>query len=251
MLNGYLQWGHGPRKVLVLSGWFGSSADWIGMQPALDPQAFTYVFFDYRGYGRSMHLDGEFNFAETTRDVLRLADLLRWQRFSLVGHSMGGMAMQRIQLAAPERVERMVAVVGVPACGSRMPAERLAMFEQAVDDMALRQAILDASTGKRLPQSWLAWLALQSWNTSMPQAYRTYLGEWATDDFSELVKGNQTPVKVIVGANDPSMTAERMTATWLEWYPNAELEILSNTGHYPMHEVPVALAASIQNFLNS
>jgi esterase len=248
---GYLQWGWGPRKVLVLSGWFGSSADWEGMWPALDPHAFTYVFFDYRGYGRSIHVPGEFDFDEAARDALQVVAALRWERFSLIGHSMGGMAMQRVQLAANGRVERMVAVVGVPACGSRMPVERLAMFNRAIDDLPTREAILDASTGKRLPRAWLAHVARQSWVNSLPSAFGKYLGHWAGDDFSGQVQGNRTPVKVIVGEHDPSMTVERMSSTWLAWYPNAQLEVLPNTGHYPMFEVPVALAATLQAFLGS
>jgi pimeloyl-ACP methyl ester carboxylesterase len=249
MLNGYQKLGCGPRNVLVLNGWFGSSADWEGMVNALDLQAFTYVFFDYRGYGRSMHLDGEFNFAETTRDVLRLVDHLRWERFNVVGHSMGGIAMQRLLLAAPQRVARMVAIAAVPACGSGMPAERLASFERAVDDLQAREAILNTSTGNRLSKAWVAHMARQSFATSLPQAFGAYLQEWARVDFSELVHGNPTPVKVIVGANDPSMTTERMTNTWLAWYPNAVLETMPNAGHYPMQEVPVALASTVQEFL--
>jgi pimeloyl-ACP methyl ester carboxylesterase len=42
-----------------------------------------------------------------------------------------------------------------------------------------------------------------------------------------------------------------MTDTWLAWYPRAQLEVLSNAGHYPMYEVPLALAATVQTFLNS
>jgi len=40
-----------------------------------------------------------------------------------------------------------------------------------------------------------------------------------------------------------------MKATFLAWYPNAELEVMQNAGHYPMDETPVALATSIENFL--
>ena len=32
-------------------------------------------------------------------------------------------------------------------------------------------------------------------------------------------------------------------------FPDAELEVLPNAGHYPMFETPVALATSIEEFL--
>jgi pimeloyl-ACP methyl ester carboxylesterase len=233
----------------VLNGWFGSSSDWSAMADALDLDTFTFVFFDYRGYGRSIRQDGEFTFAEVTRDVVRLLDQLGWERFSLIGHSMGGMAMQRVLLALPQRVERMIAITAVPACGSRMDENRQALFQKAVEDLESRKTILNASTGNRLTKAWVEHMARQSWATSTQRAFAAYLKEWTAQDFSDLVKGNVTPVKVIVGEHDPGLTAAVMERTWLAWYPNAMLETLPNAGHYPMHEVPLALAASVQAFL--
>src|SRR5690606_36120149 len=196
VLNGYLQFGTGPIKVIALSGWLGSSDDWDAMLPSLDPERFSYAFVDYRGYGRSRHLEGEFSFTETAQDVLRLADHLRWDRFSLIGHSMGGMAIQRVLLAAPDRVDRLVALTAVPASGSGMPPDRLGIFHRAVDDPAAREAILDASTGNRLPHPWLAHMARQSLIHSLPSAAAAYLNEWTSADFSAQVQGNPVPVKV-------------------------------------------------------
>lgn len=247
--NGYLQLGYGPRKVLVMSGAFGHSEDWSAFAEGLDLEAATYVFFDYRGYGRSWRLDGAFTFEEAARDALRLVDHLGWQRFSLVGHSMGGVAIQRVLLAAPERVERIVAIAAVPACSSRMDEQRLAGFGEAATNLSKREFILDFSTGRRLPKAWIARMARQSWSSAAPQAFLAYLRDWGTVDFSERVKGNTTPAKVLIGAHDPSLNAELMQSTWLAWYPNASMETLANAGHYPMHEVPLALAASVQEFL--
>ena len=63
------------------------------------------------------------------------------------------------------------------------------------------------------------------------------------------MQGHDHPIKVIVGEHDPSLTADIMKATYMAWYKNAELEVMPNTGHYPMDETPVALATSIESFL--
>jgi len=249
MTNGFLQIGHGPRKVLALNGWFGSSADWSAMNEALDPQAFTYVWFDYRGYGASIGRRGTYTFEETAQDVLELADHLGWERFSLIGHSMGGMAMQRVLLAAPARIERMVGITAVPACGSRMDATRLAVFQRAIAELGDREAILNFSTGNRLSPAWIAHLARQSDRHATREAFAGYLGEWASTDFSAQVAHNPVPLKLFIGAHDPTLTHELMTKTWLAWYPSATLETLANTGHYPMYETPIALATALEAFL--
>jgi len=85
--------------------------------------------------------------------------------------------------------------------------------------------------------------------TSSRDAFAAYLPHWATGDLSASVAGNPVPVKLFVGEHDPAITAELTRRTWLAWYPNADLEILANAGHYPMHEVPVALATALENYL--
>ena len=58
-----------------------------------------------------------------------------------------------------------------------------------------------------------------------------------------------TPVKVIVGVNDSALSADVMEQTWLVFFPEAEMTILPDSGHYPMFESPVSLATSIEEFL--
>jgi pimeloyl-ACP methyl ester carboxylesterase len=242
--------GHGARKVMVFGGAFGHAGDWRAFCDGLDPDAATWVFFDYRGYGRARRVAGAFTFEEAAVDALELAAALGWGRFSLVGHSMGGIAIQRVLLAAaPGRIERMVALTAVPACSARMDPQRLAMFDKAATDLAQRQFILDFSTGRRLPAIWLQRQARESAACTDPAAFSAYLRDWGTVDFSERVCGNPVPLKVLVGAHDPTLTRELMARTWLAWYPNASMEVLDGCGHYPMAEAPLALAACVGNFL--
>ena len=39
-----------------------------------------------------------------------------------------------------------------------------------------------------------------------------------------------------------------MRGTWLEWYPNAELTVLGDAGHYATDETPLALVSAVERF---
>ena len=52
-----------------------------------------------------------------------------------------------------------------------------------------------------------------------------------------------------VGETAQGLPAEFMKQTWLTYFPEAELTVLANAGHYPMFETPVALATAIEEFL--
>jgi len=80
-------------------------------------------------------------------------------------------------------------------------------------------------------------------------AFAAYLTAWAKTDFHEQIKGNPVPIKLIVGEHDPALGAATMKDTYLQWYPNATMDVMANAGHYPMNETPIALATSIEKFL--
>ncbi|WP_415876859.1 alpha/beta fold hydrolase [Burkholderia ubonensis] len=108
--------GHGPHAVLVLHGWFGDARSFEPIEAWLSQDKFSYVFVDYRGYGERRDTRGAYTIDEIAADALALADALGFRAFSLVGHSMGGMAIEKIAACAPERVRALVPVAPVP-CG--------------------------------------------------------------------------------------------------------------------------------------
>lgn len=249
MSNSYITVGHGPRRVLALHGWFGSARAWTPYAHVLDQERFTYVFMDYRGCGGSKTIAGAYTMDEIASDALAVADKLGWKRFSLLGHSMGGMAVQRVLVEAPERIEKLVGVCPVPAGGVPFDEATWQFFSSAATDGAVRKAILDNTTGNRLSSFWLDSMVRHSQEQSIEQAFASYLAAWAKTDFSARVKGNPVPVLVVVGQHDPALGEEFMKATFMQWYPNATLVSIGNAGHYPMDETPVALATQIERFL--
>jgi pimeloyl-ACP methyl ester carboxylesterase len=110
--------------------------------------------------------------------------------------------------------------------------------------------IVNFSTGSRLTPAFVDRIVRHSLDNSDAAAFGGYLESWARADITGQVKGAELPIKVITGEYDPSQPAEFMEQTWLQTYPNSELEVLRGCGHYPMFETPVALAVAIEEFLS-
>jgi len=251
MSIGYTEIGTGNEKVLVLHGWFGDYSVWEPTYNSLDKEAFTYVFMDYRGYGKSKNMEGEYTMREIAGDAISLVDELDINSFHVIGHSMGGMAMQRLILDIGDRsrVKSAVGIDPVPACGGQLDEATWALFEGAIKHDENRYKILDFTTGNRNPAQWLNYMVDRSHNTTTEKAFAGYLNAWAKEDFADEVKGLETPTLVCIGEHDLAFSKEAMEGTYLEWLPNAQLEVIGNAGHYPMQEAPINLATVIEGFI--
>ncbi|MFD6885413.1 alpha/beta fold hydrolase [Streptomyces sp. NPDC059957] len=241
--------GTGPVRVIVLHDWFGTSANWGSVLDYLDPGEFSYAFLDYRGYGDRRDVPGRYTLPEIADDVLALADELGWDTFSLLGHSMGGKAVQQVLVRAPERVEKLIGINPVPAGPYEMDDATHGLFYGAAGSAENRRAILDIVTGRRASPYWLDRMVAHSLAVSRPEAFAGYLASWQPLDLSAAVKGSTVPVLVLVGEYDLALTADFMRATWQVSYPNCRIRLLPGAGHYPPHESPVAFATEVEAFL--
>ncbi|MCA1325355.1 alpha/beta fold hydrolase [Herbaspirillum sp. alder98] len=248
MINTFHRVGNGPHPVIVLHGWFGDAHSFQPIEPWLSGQAFSYIFMDYRGYGGMKDVPGQYTIEEIASDALALADTLGFDTFSLVGHSMGGMAMERIAILAPRRVRALFGISPVPCGGISYEASTRRLLEDAAENIAHRETIIDRSTGGRLPRSWIEWKAAYSLRQSSPDAFSAYFRTWADTDFTNEIRGQHT-VKVVVGRLDPTFNAELMAQTYLRRYAHSTVDILEEAGHYPMNETPLALVAAMESFL--
>lgn len=241
--------GTGSIRVVVLHGWFGDRTSFDAIRGHLDTEHFSYGFVDFRGYGEAREHDGDHTVSEAAADVLATADALGWERFNLLGHSMGGMVAQHVLSRAADRVQSIVGISPVPASGVPFDDQSWALFSGAEEDVSNRRAIIDFTTGNRLPGPWLDAMVHRSVSRSDKTAFRRFLNSWAKTDISERVRDSQVRVLVIAGAQDPALSPQVMESTWLQWYPNSELTVFADAGHYAQDEVPLALVAEVERFL--
>lgn len=243
--------GEGPHKVVAVHGWFADRSAYAPVLDDLDLGAFQYAVVDLRGYGEAKGAVGAFTTTEGAADVLDLADRLGWERFSLIGHSMGGSVAQRVLAAAPHRVRRLVGVSPVPAQGLRLPPEQWELFASAAQVPESRRTIIDITTGGVRPRAWLDRMVDRSLAVSDPKAFRAWLDSWAGEDFHTEVTGSAVPALTVTGALDPALSADLMRSTWLRSYVRGELAELSSAGHYAMDEVPLELIRTVEDFLRA
>jgi pimeloyl-ACP methyl ester carboxylesterase len=248
---GFTQYGDGPIRVLVLHDWFCDHSSWDGALPYLTPGRFTYAFADLRGYGASRGIEGDCTLDEAAGDAIALADRLGWTRFSLIGHSMSGLVVQRVAQLVTDRIERIVAITPVAPVGMGLDAATKDVFRSlALAGDEERYAGLSSMWGTRLSDTWIRY-KLRRWReTASAAAAAKYVEMWGSTDISQGARGIETPILIVAAAQDaPPFQAAALEASMLPFYPNARLISLGESGHYPMQEQPPLLVTAIERFL--
>ena len=107
---------YGPEDgvpVIALHGWLDNAASFARLAPLLP--GLRIVALDFAGHGHSDHRPpgGSYAIWDYAHDVLQVAEQFGWQRFSLLGHSMGAIVSVLLAGAMPERIERLALIDGL------------------------------------------------------------------------------------------------------------------------------------------
>lgn len=100
------------RRWLALHGYLDNAATYDKFAPELIALgAASVVCMDFAGHGKSeWRRSGVYYVFDNVADVIYAADALKWDKFSLIGHSLGGGVAQGVAAACPERVMRVVSI---------------------------------------------------------------------------------------------------------------------------------------------
>ncbi|NTE84563.1 alpha/beta hydrolase [Agrobacterium tumefaciens] len=241
--------GSGPNKVIAAHSWLADHRTYQPSFPYLDTDTYTFVFPDFRGYGRSAGIGGEYSNREMGRDLVAVADHLEWSDFHLVGHSMGGQAAHWLsgQPRIQERIRSLLLVCAVPARGFPLDEQGAAFFGAAAGSTEVRGKISSAVTGGRLGPGFENYMARLSEEGVSGEALSAYLAAWTQEDLSQEVSRYDGPVRIYVGQFDPVLTAELWQQIIPAAFPQASLDTIPGAAHYPAQETPAYFA----NLLNA
>lgn len=255
-LLGHRIHGDGLTKVIVLHDWMGDQQNYDAVRHLFDASKFTFAFADVRGYGLSRGFAGDYTAEEIASDVLRLADHLSWERFDVIGHSMTGMAVQRLAIddwrTGSRRIRRVIAVTPVAADGYPADESTRRFLWDLIGQRELSHQGFFVLTGQRLHDSFLEQKVDRHFATSSITALRGYYRMWLDSNFAADAMAAAIPTRMLVigGRQDlPGFQEAHLRATFGAWYPRAEFRFIEDAGHYPMQETPVLFASLIEEFL--
>ncbi len=253
--------GAGGRPLLLLHGFTGARTDFEHWIDPLAELGYHVVAPDQRGHGASDQPDDEaaYSFEAFRDDALALADALGWDRFALLGHSMGGMIAQHVAIAAPERLAALVLMDTGAGPLSVDPALRDMGIEVARSQGT--GVIADLTAGQDGPLTNEAYLRacaedptyaargernLRAASGAMYAAMLLAITE-GEERYGALGAAVTCPTLVIVGSFDEPFIepSARMAAV----IDGAELAVIPDGGHSPQFEAPAAWWSALSGFL--
>ncbi len=264
--------GRGGRPLLLAHGFTGAKEDFASHLPTLAAAGWHAVAPDLRGHGASDVPGDEaaYDLGLLAADLLALADALGWGRFTLLGHSMGGMVAQVAALAVPHRLDGLILMDTSP--GPVQVDRDLANLSVDVvrsGGMALLGEVvaslpdgspLDTTAARRLRRSRpsplggddfeASWAAFgeAKLHAASPVMYAAMVPAMLDQaDRQAALAGLNVPTLVIVGEHDTLFLDDcrRLAVT----IPGARLEVIADAGHNPQHEAPDAWEAVLLGFL--
>jgi 3-oxoadipate enol-lactonase len=248
----YLSAGEG-RPILFLHG-VGGAARQFGPQLAQFGRSWQAIAWDMPGYSGSAPLP------LVTIDALAAAlggfiAALGLERPVLVGHSLGGMVVQRLLVEAPHAASAVVLAQTSAAFGGHDPAWSEAFLRQQLGPLdegrsmaELAPSLVAAMVGEAPDPTGIA-LAEDCLAETPDATYRDSIQALPGFDLREALPRIAVPTLVLAGSRDPNAPAagmERMAAL----IPGARFVVLEGAGHLAHLEQPARFNAAVEAFLH-
>lgn len=253
ILNYQIQQAEQPsdlEPIVLIHGLFGSLSNLGMLARAFDQR--TIIQLDVRNHGLSEH-SAQMNYDLMAQDVLDTLDELNIQKFSLIGHSMGGKISMKVAEKAENRVVRLIVLDITPFAYQENHHEQIFKALFAVQEAAPQSRVQATEIMKQFVREDMV---IQFLLKSFTQ------GKWRFNlnaifaHYSEILSWNEispytNPVLFLRGGMSPYIHKPEHFAAIQQQFPNAEVKEILNAGHWLHAEKTDEVLLEIQNFLKA
>ena len=244
--------GNGEETVVFVHGLGGSLNVWHS-QVSVVSRYYKTLTYDLRGSGRSDVADCEYSIETWVEDLKALLDSQNIRSAHLVGWSMGTLIVQHFSSKYSARVESQT-LVGplweLPETGKQNTFKRAEIVEEegmdAVADMIIAGG---TSSFTKADKPALVGLIRDLLLRNNAEAYAASCRALANGKAIDHQKV-EVPTLLIVGDED-NVTALPVAEKLYRAFPNAQLEVISNAGHWTTVEKPNELNQTFLKFLKT
>jgi pimeloyl-ACP methyl ester carboxylesterase len=243
---------HGSGEaVILIHGLGASSRMW---QKVVGPLAerVRVIMYDLRGLGQSTTPPPPYTLSSLVADLHGLVEGLALERFTIVGHSLGGAVAFGYGIEHPNRPSGLVCVSAPSVTAVEQKPTLVAMAEtaqregmQAVSELHARNG-LPEGFAEAQPEDTALYKSILS--SGDPVAYSELCGVIERLDIEAELGRIQVPVLLIEGELDRVVSAERVRAT-AALIPGSEYVELAGCGHIVPLERPDVLIERIPEFV--
>ena len=253
ILNYQIQQAEQPSNlepIVLIHGLFGSLSNLGMLARAFDQR--TIIQLDVRNHGLSEHSE-QMNYDLMAQDVLDTLDELNIQKFSLIGHSMGGKISMKVAEKAENRVVRLIVLDITPFAYQENHHEQIFKALFAVQEAAPKSRLQATEIMKQFVREDMV---IQFLLKSFTQ------GKWRFNlnaifaHYSEILSWNEispytNQVLFLRGGVSPYIHKPEHFEAIQQQFPNAEVKEILNAGHWLHAEKTDEVLLEIQNFLKA
>lgn len=270
----YFDWGNPDAPALVLlHGGLEHAHVWDKVAEALCDR-WRIVVPDLRGHGDSdWSAGGAYGIADYIPDVVALIELLSIDKFSLVGHSLGGNIAIHYAAAYPEKVEKLCTIEGlglspiarkeknkksrleqlrdwsdrVNLVGSREPRQ-YASAEEAADSIMRNDKHVDRETALHIATYGTRQVADGAFSWKYDENLKAWgVGDFGSPEPSDFWRAIECESLLVYGAE--SWASNPAADGRAKHFRQAEVVLVENAGHNVHHHQFEVFLAHLEKFL--
>ncbi len=248
----YETYGQG-KPVVLLHGWLGSWDTWHQTMETLGSHYRAYAL-DFWGFGESGKKRSSYTVTDFVDLVDQFMDRLGIPSAPIVGHSMGGTVSMSVAIRYPHRAQKVV-VVGAPLVGSSLNIFlRLAGYRPIAFTVYNLPALL--RLGIRLASPLIAkdaadWYHMQERDLSRTslESFLLSIASLRRTDLRPQLNDVRVPVMGVFGKGD-NIVDPRQHKVLAAGVPQARVEIMPGSRHFPMLDEPAKFNSLLKSFLD-
>jgi len=244
----------GGKPMLILHGFLGMSDNWKTLGKEFAEAGYQVHLIDQRNHGRSPHSE-EFNYLVMAKDVKEYCDTHKLDSCILLGHSMGGKTAMLTASLFPHIIEKLVVVDIAPKYYAPHHQQILEGLK-AIDEASLSsRGEAEELISKYVNEEGVRLFLLKNLYLKFKGKLALRLNLYALIKNSESI-GEALPKDAIF--NKPTIFIKGGKSNYIteedkplikSHFPEAEIVVIPNVGHWLHAEDKKAFFAAVMQFL--